>query len=217
MAMATTTTSPAIHWWQEPKWLYWTIGVLFALCVGLGVYYNWPSSAPPVATEPIQTVDQKIWAGYYKAEVHVRYYDRMADFYDSLDRWSTIILAVVAVAIIIAASYTANSRLSKATKTRLFVFEGVVTVISVAFALWNFGALADTHRQAANAWRDLAYEWDQARSKREFEPQDELRKLQAELAAREKQIEDEIEPTGYIRWYFRKTQRDYNRYLGISS
>jgi len=37
------------------------------------------------------------------------------------------------------------------------------------------------------------------------------------LKAREKKIEDEVEPSIYSRWYLRKAQRDYNRVLGIKS
>ena len=175
---------------------------------------------PPAAIpsgEPVKTVRQKIWAGYYKAEVHERYYNRMADILDWVGVLSTITLAAASISALATAAYMVNSKSTKKPKLWLLWLEGSITIIAVVLALCNFGKIADMHRTAANEWRSLASDWDQAREERKNATDEQLSTIYDSLKKREQTIEEDVEPTIYSRWYLRKTQRDYNRYLGINS
>jgi len=176
------------------------------------VFYN-DSIAQP--NEGPKTIGERIWDGYYKSQVSVRYHLDRAGFYESWNLRSKIALLSSGILALGLAVYFANKRVNKGWKICLLAVEGAVLTLSISLVLMDFGRAASLHENLCDEWQSLAHQWDEAREARKEESDQELGKRLALLLEKERSIE-EREPKGsYDIQLMRSKQKELNHAMGL--
>lgn len=189
------------------------LAIVVLLFIGL---WMWPDAAPvPSPVEPQTTLAERIWAGYYTAEVHARYHRTLAIWTERLNIGTNVVLAAVAIMLVVTAAYVANKRLTTRAKVWTLAIETVLTAMSVVLFMMDFSEMSREHTEIARRWESLATEWDNARMSRSTETQEQLRLTLANLKQKEKDIDD-ASPGHHFPSLLRRSQAEVNHYLGAT-
>lgn len=175
--------------------------------------------ANPVFANPKEnrkTNGERIWEGYYKSQVSVRYHLEKAGDYETFDFAAKIAMFSSSLLALCLTIYFANKRASKNWKNGLLIFEGVVLTASMVLVMMGFGRSAALHDNICNDWQALSHEWDSAREARKHSTDEKLGHRLTVLLDKERAIE-EREPKGSFDVdLMREKQKEFNYAQGLA-